>query len=169
MVAAAAGVPVAKHGNRGITSRSGSADALAALGVNIDASVERVEACLDQLGICFCFAPLLHPAMKHVAAVRQQLGMPTIFNMLGPLSNPAAAPFQVVGVGRAELQPLLAEALLLLGTPARAGRAGRGRFGRSDAGRPDPRHRGVDGRLAELQLDAFRFWARAGRSRAAQG
>jgi anthranilate phosphoribosyltransferase len=116
LVTAAAGVPVAKHGNRGITSKSGSADALAALGVNVQADVARVEECLDQLGICFCFAPLLHPAMKNVARVRQQLGFPTIFNLLGPLSNPASAPFQLLGVGRAELRPLLAQALALLGT-----------------------------------------------------
>ncbi len=114
LVTAAAGVPVAKHGNRGITSRSGSADVLAALGVNIEADVARVEACLEELGICFCFAPLLHAAMKHVAAVRKRLGTPTIFNVLGPLVNPASAPFQLLGVGRAELQPLMAEALLLL-------------------------------------------------------
>ena len=116
LVAAAAGVPVAKHGNRAITSKSGSADVLVALGVNINATLERVEQCLDQLGICFCFAPLVHPAMKRVAEVRRKLGVPTIFNLLGPLSNPAGAPFQVVGVGRAELRPLLAEALALLGT-----------------------------------------------------
>jgi anthranilate phosphoribosyltransferase len=115
LVAAAAGVPVAKHGNRGITSRSGSADALAALGVNIEADVARVEECLEELGICFCFAPLLHRAMRHVAAVRKRLGVPTIFNLLGPLANPAGAPFQLLGVGRAEIQPLLAEALTLLG------------------------------------------------------
>ncbi len=116
LVVAAAGVPVAKHGNRGITSKTGSADALAALGVNVNASVEKVEQCLDQLGICFCFAPLLHPSMKRVSDVRRKLGFPTIFNLLGPLSNPAGAPFQVVGVGHAELRPLLAEALQLLGT-----------------------------------------------------
>ncbi len=116
LVTAAAGVPVAKHGNRGMTSRSGSADVLAALGVNVEADVACVEACLDQLGICFCFAPLLHRAMKHVSAVRQKIGTPTIFNILGPLANPASAPFQLLGVGRAELQPLMAEALLLLGT-----------------------------------------------------
>ena len=116
LVAAAAGVPVAKHGNRGITSQSGSADALSALGVNVEADAARVEECLDELGICFCFAPLLHGAMKHVAAVRKKLGTPTIFNILGPLVNPASAPFQLLGVGRAELQPLLAEALVLLGT-----------------------------------------------------
>ena len=91
IVAAAAGVPVAKHGNRSITSRSGSADVLAELGVNIDASVPQVEACLDELGICFCFAPLMHPSMKHVAAVRKKLGIRTIFNILGPLVNPAGA------------------------------------------------------------------------------
>ncbi len=116
IVTAAAGVPVAKHGNRKITSKSGSADVLAELGVNVDAPVEVVERCLDELGLCFCFAPQLHPAMKHVAAVRRQLGFPTIFNLLGPLSNPASAPFQVLGVGKPELRDLLAEALRLLGT-----------------------------------------------------
>lgn len=116
LVTAAAGVPVAKHGNRGITSRSGSADALASLGVNVDADVTRVEACLDELGICFCFAPLLHQAMRHVGPVRKKLGHPTIFNMLGPLVNPAGAPFQLLGVGRPQLRPVLAEALSMLGT-----------------------------------------------------
>lgn len=115
LVTAAAGVPVAKHGNRGITSRSGSADVLAALGVNIEAEVRQVEDCLDQLGVCFCFAPLLHSAMKHVAPVRKRLGIPTVFNILGPLVNPASAPFQLLGVGRAPLLPLLAESLCLLG------------------------------------------------------
>jgi anthranilate phosphoribosyltransferase len=116
LVVAAAGVPVAKHGNRGITSRSGSADALAQLGVNIDADVPQVTACLDELGICFCFAPLLHTAMRHVAPVRKRLGVPTIFNILGPLANPASAEFQLLGVGRRELRGLMAQALALLGT-----------------------------------------------------
>ena len=107
-------MPVAKHGNRGITSRSGSADVLAALGVNVEAGVACVEACLEELGICFCFAPLLHAAMKHVAPVRKRLPHPTIFNILGPLVNPASAPFQLLGVGRPELRPLLAEALAML-------------------------------------------------------
>ncbi len=115
IVTAAAGVPVAKHGNRKITSRTGSADALKELGVNIEAGVAQVQACLDELGICFCFAPLLHPAMKRVAHVRQQMGVPTIFNLLGPLTNPARAEFQLLGVGRAELRRPLAEALALLG------------------------------------------------------
>lgn len=116
LVIAAAGVPVAKHGNRSITSRSGSADVLAELGVNIEASVPQVERCLDELGVCFCFAPLMHPAMRHVSAVRKKLGVRTIFNILGPLSNPAGASHQLLGAGRPELRPLLASALRLLGT-----------------------------------------------------
>ncbi len=116
LITAAAGVPVAKHGNRGITSRSGSADVLAALGVNIEADVPQIEACLEELGICFCFAPLLHQAMKHVGPVRKKLGIPTIFNILGPLVNPAGAEFQLLGVGRDPLRAVLAEALAMLGT-----------------------------------------------------
>jgi anthranilate phosphoribosyltransferase len=116
IVAAAAGVPVAKHGNRSITSCSGSADVLAELGVNINATVAQVEACLDELGICFCFAPLVHPSMKHVAAVRKRLGIRTIFNVLGPLVNPAGACYQLLGAGRPELRPLLAGAMARLGT-----------------------------------------------------
>ena len=116
IVAAAAGVPVAKHGNRSITSRSGSADVLGQLGVNLDATREQVEACLDQLGLCFCFAPMVHPAMRHVAGVRKKLGRPTLFNLLGPLANPAGAEFQLLGVVRPELERLIAEAIRQLGT-----------------------------------------------------
>ena len=93
LVTAAAGVPVAKHGNRAVTSRTGSADVLAALGVNIAADIRCIERCLDELGICFAFAPLMHPAMKEVAEVRRRLGVPTIFNLLGPLCNPATHHF----------------------------------------------------------------------------
>ncbi len=116
LVTAAAGVPVAKHGNRKITSSTGSADVLTALGVNVEASVPVVERCLDELGLCFCFAPQLHPAMKHVAAVRRKLGVPTVFNLLGPLSNPAGAPFQLLGAGRRDAHEKLAKALGRLGT-----------------------------------------------------
>ena len=115
LVTAATGLAVAKHGSRRYSSRSGAADVLTVLGVNIEAETACVEACLDELGICFCFAPLLHRAMKHVAPVRQRLGMPTVFNILGPLANPAGARYQLLGVGRAHLQPLMAEALQLLG------------------------------------------------------
>ncbi len=115
LVTAACGVPVAKHGNRGMTSKSGSADVLAELGVNIEADVATVERCLDQVGIGFCFAPQLHPSMRHVGPVRRRLGVPTIFNLLGPLCNPASAAYQLLGVGRPELRPHLAAALRLLG------------------------------------------------------
>jgi anthranilate phosphoribosyltransferase len=114
IVIAACGVPVAKHGNRSVTSRSGSADVLAELGVNIEASVPQIERCLDELGLCFCFAPLAHPAMRNVSAVRKKLGGRTIFNILGPLANPAGASHQLLGAGRPELRPLLAAALRLL-------------------------------------------------------
>lgn len=116
LVTAAAGVPVAKHGNRAMSSKSGSADVLAALGVNVEAPVTVAERCLEELGICFCFAPLLHPAMKHVSHVRRQLGVPTLFNLLGPLANPASARFQLLGVGKADVRGRLAAALALLGT-----------------------------------------------------
>lgn len=116
LVIASAGVPVAKHGNRKVSSTTGSADVLLELGVNISADLSTVEGCLEKLGICFCFAPLCHASMRHVAAVRQKLGVPTIFNLLGPLANPAGAPFQLLGVGRAPLRPLLASALARLGT-----------------------------------------------------
>ena len=116
IVTAAAGIPVAKHGNRSITSKTGSADVLASLGVNIEASIEQCEKSLDQVGICFCFAPLMHQSMKHVAAVRRKLGVPTIFNLLGPLCNPASADYQLLGVSNPEIHGKLAAALQLLGT-----------------------------------------------------
>lgn len=115
LVIAASSVPVAKHGNRSVTSRSGSADVLAELGVNIEATIPQVERCLDELGVCFCFAQRMHPSMRHVAAVRKSLGIRTIFNVLGPLSNPAGATHQLLGAGRPELRPLLASSLRLLG------------------------------------------------------
>jgi anthranilate phosphoribosyltransferase len=115
ITAAAAGAAVAKHGNRRITSKSGSADVLVELGVNVEAPVETVGRCLDEVGVCFCFAPQLHPAMKHVGPVRRALGFRTIFNLLGPLANPACAPFQLVGVGSPDLQDLIAGAMRLLG------------------------------------------------------
>ncbi len=116
IVAASAGASVAKHGNKKSTSKTGSADVLAQLGVNIDCSAKTVEKCLDQLGLCFCNAPLLHPSVKHVASVRKKLKHPTIFNLLGPLCNPAGAKYQVLGAGRSETREKLAKALAILGT-----------------------------------------------------
>jgi len=115
IVVAAAGVPVAKHGNRSVTSKSGSSDVLAALGVKIDLPHDRVAQCLNDLGICFCFAPRFHPAMKHVASVRKALGFATIFNLLGPLCNPAGATRQLLGVGKRELHETMAQVLSRLG------------------------------------------------------
>jgi len=114
-VAAGAGVPVAKHGNRSFTSRSGSADVLEALGVKIDLTPARMSEVLEEAGIVFMFAPLLHPAMRHVGSVREGLGIGTIMNILGPLTNPAGARRQVVGVADESLLELIPRALQELG------------------------------------------------------
>ncbi|HUV40252.1 MAG TPA: anthranilate phosphoribosyltransferase [Sedimentisphaerales bacterium] len=115
LVAAGAGVYIAKHGNRGITSKCGSADVLAELGVNIDPGPAVVAECIQQCHIGFMFAPKFHPAMRYVQGVRQKLGFRTVFNILGPLANPAKVRRQVMGVADEGLMPLIAEALKLLG------------------------------------------------------
>jgi anthranilate phosphoribosyltransferase len=115
-VVAGAGVAVAKHGNRSASSKCGSADVLEALGVKIDASPERVAECIDEIGIGFLFARTLHMAMKNVAGPRQELKIRTVFNLLGPLTNPAGACGQVIGVPDKLLVPLLAQGLATLGT-----------------------------------------------------
>ena len=114
-VTAGAGVRVAKHGNRSISSKCGSADVIEALGINIQLSPERSAQCLREVGICFLYAPNLHPAMKQVQGVRRELRMRTMFNLLGPLTNPARASGQVVGVYSLDLVEKLAEALSMLG------------------------------------------------------
>lgn len=115
-IVAGAGVPVAKHGNRAITSKCGSADVLAELGVNIEVPPETVEQCIREAGIGFLFAPKLHPAMKHAMGPRKELGVRTIFNMLGPLTNPAGAKGQLIGVFSPELTEPFANVLRLLGS-----------------------------------------------------
>lgn len=115
-VVAAAGLTVAKHGNRAISSGCGSADVLETLGVNIDAHPEVVEECLDQIGIGFLFAPLLHGAMKYAIGPRREIGVRTIFNMLGPLTNPAGATAQLIGVYSAPLTEMFAAVLKNMGT-----------------------------------------------------
>src|SRR5712692_3831887 len=116
LVAAAAGVRVAKHGNRSASSRTGGADVYEALGIRITAPPAVVERCLAEAGIGFFFAPTFHPSMRHAAPVRRELGIRTAFNLLGPLTNPAGATRQLVGVPRPEFTELMARALLLLGT-----------------------------------------------------
>ena len=115
-VVAGAGVPVAKHGNRAVSSRCGSADVLAELGVNLEAPPEAIEECIRAVGIGFLFAPKMHPAMKYAAPVRRELGIRTIFNMLGPLTNPANARGQILGVFSAELTEPFASVLNALGS-----------------------------------------------------
>jgi len=114
-VVAGAGVTVAKHGNRAVSSRSGSADVLKALGVRLDLPPERAEECVNEIGIGFLFAPLFHGAMKHAVGPRQEIGVRTIFNLLGPLTNPASASIQIVGVYHEALTDLLAKVLMRLG------------------------------------------------------
>lgn len=115
-VIAGAGLPVAKHGNRAASSKSGSADLLTALGVNVSAIPSVSESSLNEIGICFMFAPLYHGATARVAGIRRQLGIHTTFNLLGPLSNPAGAPRQIIGVWRKDLAERLARVLSALGT-----------------------------------------------------
>lgn len=114
LVAAAAGVPIAKHGNRSATSRSGSADLLEALGVAIELSPEQVSECIREVGFGFMFAPRHHAATRHVVPVRKALGVRTIFNLLGPLTNPAGAPLQLLGVSDRNCQEMMAQALIEL-------------------------------------------------------
>ena len=115
-VIAGAGLPVAKHGNRAASSRCGSADVLTALGINVSASPKVSEWCLNKIGMCFMFAPLYHGATARVAGIRRELGVQTTFNLLGPLTNPARAPRQVIGVWDRKLVEPMARALSLLGT-----------------------------------------------------
>ncbi len=115
-VAAAAGARVAKHGGRSVSSTSGSADVLEALGVNLDLTPEQVAASIDAIGIGFMFAPKFHGAMKHAAPVRKELGVRTIFNILGPLTNPAGAPHQLIGVFHPDLVGILVRVLQRLGS-----------------------------------------------------
>ena len=127
LVAAAAGVRIAKHGNRAASSRCGSADLLEALGVNLEATPAQVARCIEEAGFGFCFAPKFHPAMKTVAPIRKALGIRTIFNFVGPLANPSRLTFQLVGVSEPRLMRPMAEALLRLGI--RHGMVAHGRDG----------------------------------------
>lgn len=116
IIASACGVPVAKHGNRAVSSRSGSADVLQALGISLEVPLERVPEVLEKAGIAFLLAPQHHPAMRHAAVARKELGVRSVFNCLGPLANPAGATHQLLGAFNDELRHTLAETLLALGS-----------------------------------------------------
>ncbi len=115
LVVAGCGIPVVKHGNRAVSSRSGSADVLRELGVPIESGPEWAQRCLNRIGFAFCYAPQFHPGLAHVGPLRRKLGIRTIFNWLGPLANPASADYQLIGVGNAEQLDVLAAALVELG------------------------------------------------------
>jgi anthranilate phosphoribosyltransferase len=114
-IAAGAGVYVAKHGNRCVSSACGSADVLEALGVGIELEADTAKACIEEVGIGFLFAPCFHPAMRHVMRARREMGIPTAFNILGPLTNPAGAEAQLIGVGARDKAPLVAQSLAEMG------------------------------------------------------
>jgi anthranilate phosphoribosyltransferase len=152
IVVAGAGVPVAKHGNRAASSTCGSADLLEALGVRIDLDPSGVERCLAEAGIAFVFAPVFHPAMGHAGPVRRELRVPTVFNFLGPLTNPARPFAQVVGVSDERMLPLLANVLARRGTRARLFRALDGLDELTTTG-PSLVYDVEDGELREYVLD----------------
>jgi anthranilate phosphoribosyltransferase len=156
IVVAGAGVPVAKHGNRAASSQCGSADLLEALGVRIALDRDGVERCLSEVGIAFLFAPMFHPAMGHAGPVRRELRVPTVFNFLGPLTNPARPFAQVVGVSDPRMLPLLAQVLARRGTRARLFRALDGLDELTITG-PSDVFDVADGQVRESRLDPGAF------------
>ena len=151
-VVAGAGGRVAKHGNRAMTSACGSADVLEALGAKIDLNPEQVAQCIRDVGIGFMFAQTFHPAMKHVAGPRREIGIRTVFNILGPLTNPAGAAHQLLGVARPELAPLLAEALGRLGARHALVVHGHGGLDELSLSGPSTVHELRDGALREYTV-----------------
>lgn len=152
-VAAGAGVPVAKHGNRASTSKCGSADVLAQLGVNLDLSPEQVGQCIDEVGIGFLFAPKMHPSMKHAIGARRQMGIRTIFNILGPITNPAGAQRQLLGVFAPDLTDLLAHVLSELGTKSALVVSGYGGLDELTTTGPNTISHLRDGRVTTYELN----------------
>jgi len=153
-VVAGAGVAVAKHGNRSVSSRCGSADVLEALGVRLDLSPGEIGRCIDEAGIGFLYAPVLHPAMKHAIGPRREMGVRTVFNLLGPLTNPAAADVQLLGVFDPSLTELLAEALRSLGSRAALVVHGGGGLDELSTLGPNRVSRLSDGAIHTTTLDA---------------
>ncbi len=153
-VVAGAGARVAKHGNRAMTSACGSADVLEALGAKIDLGPEQVARCIRDAGFGFMFAQSFHPAMKHVAGPRREIGVRTVFNVLGPLTNPAGATHQLLGVARPELAPLLAEALGRLGARHALVVHGHGGLDELSLSGPSTVHELRDGAVREYTVSA---------------
>lgn len=156
-VVAATGRPVAKHGNRSVSSRSGSADVLMALGVNLDLPPEQVQRCIEEVGIGFLFAPRFHPAMKHAIGPRRELGVRTIFNILGPLTNPAGATHQVLGVFDPNLTETMAHVLGQMGV--RAAFVVHGDSGLDELSTTGPNRVSAlrDGKVSTFELDPAEF------------
>jgi anthranilate phosphoribosyltransferase len=159
-VAAGAGIRIAKHGNRSFTTRCGSADVLQALGVQIEVPVEVMARALESAGIVFMFAPLMHPAMRYVGAVRRELAIPSVMNIVGPLANPAHAGAQVVGVADVERASILAGALLALGTRHALIVHGEPGLDEILTARPDARRRGERGsdQRVDDRSSRIRIW-----------
>lgn len=153
LVCAGAGAKVAKHGNRAASSRCGSADVLEALGVRIDLPAEGVAACIETAGIGFCFAPLFHPAMRHAAGPRRELGVATIFNFLGPLTNPAGATRQALGVSDPRMLELMVETLGRLGSEHVVAFHGAGGLDELSTSGPSRVLELVDGGIRAWELD----------------
>jgi anthranilate phosphoribosyltransferase len=157
LLAAAAGAGVAKHGNRAVSSSSGSADVLEALGFDLEQSAERIERSIDELGFGFLFAPSHHPAMRHAAPVRRELAARTVFNVLGPLTNPAGARAQVVGVYAPELVPTIAEVLAQLGSRRAFVVHGAGGVDELSPVGPNLVCEVADGKVSRREIDPFDF------------
>ena len=151
-VVAGAGVKVAKHGNRAVSSLSGSADLIEALGVSLDLTTKQVGRCLDEVGIAFLYAPHFHPAMRHALGPRRDIGLRTIFNLLGPLTNPAGATAQVVGVYSAHLVRPVAEVLRLLGCRSAFVAHGKGGYDELTVTGPTIVCRLKDGRVTDMTV-----------------
>jgi anthranilate phosphoribosyltransferase len=153
LVCAGAGVKVAKHGNRAASSRCGSADVLEALGVKIDLPPDGVATCIETAGIGFCFAPVFHPAMRHTATTRRELGIATVFNFLGPLTNPAGATRQALGVSDERMLPKMVDALGRLGSKRVIAFHGRDGLDELSTSGPSDVVELNDGEIKEWQID----------------